>query len=135
MGDSKHPGGTWGAYVEALSRRHGWNTTRLAKESGIARATLYKWRSGNGGVTVDSVLRLTKAVGDEPEAALRAAGGRLVNESDDPQLAAIYAADISDDEKQELVEYVLEERRRAEDALQRNVRMMIRTRSGGEKAS
>lgn len=130
MGDTAHPGGTWGAYVEALSQRRGWNTTKLAKESGIARATLYKWRTGKGGVTVDLVVRLAQTAGDDPEIALRAAGGRLVNEAEDPQLADIYASDLSEAEKQELVEYVLEERRRNEDALQRNVRMMIRTRGG-----
>lgn len=133
MGDT-HPGGTWGAYVEALSQRPGWTTTKLAKQSGIARATIYKWRAGKGGVTVDLVVKLAETVGDDPELALRAAGGRLVNESDDPQLAAIYAADISADEKRELVEYVLEERRRNDEAIQRNVGLMIRAR-GGEQAS
>lgn len=128
MGDTSHPGGTWGAYVEALSRRPGWTTTRLAKESGIARATLYKWRTGKGGVTVDLVVKLAETAGDDPETALRAAGGRLVTETDDPQLAAIYAADITDAEKRELVDFVLEERRRLEESLQRQIRMATRQR-------
>lgn len=126
MGDTQHPGGTWGAYVEAAAARPGWNTTKLAKAAGIGRSTFYKWRSGDGGVTVDSVLRVAKAVGDDPDAALRAAGGRLVNESEDPQLRDIYTSDLPDDVKQELVEYVLDQRHQAEEALRRQVGLMIR---------
>lgn len=131
---ASHPGGTWGAYIDGIPTRKGITLTELAKRSGIARNTFYKWKKGMTGVTVDSVKRVAQAAGDDEQYALRAAGGALIDEDHDPQLAAIYAADITDDEKQELVEYVLEERRRAEDALQRNVRMMIRTRSGGQAA-
>lgn len=125
MGDT-HPGGTWGAYVESLGQRPGWTTTRLARESGIGRATIYKWRNGVGGVTVDSVLRIATTVGDDPDVALRAAGGRLVNESEDPQLRDIYDADLPDATKQELVQYVLDQRASSEESLRKQVQLMIR---------
>lgn len=126
VGDTSHPGGTWGAYIEGIGDRPGWNMTRLAKESTIGRSTLYKWRNGQGGVTVDSVLKVAQTVGDEPERALAAAGGRLVNESEDPQLRDIYESDLSVAEKQELVEFVLDQRHRNDDAIRQQVRLMIK---------
>lgn len=127
---STHPGGTWGAYIEGIPARTGMTITQVAEKSGIARGTFYKWMKGKTGVTAEYVRRLTAATGEDPEGALRAAGGILVDDGQDPQLRDIYASDLSDDVKQELVDYVLEERRRAEEALQRNVRMMIRSRGG-----
>lgn len=131
---SPHPGGTWGAYVEGIPARTGMTMKQVAEVSRIARGTLYKWISGKTGVTAEYVRKLTEATGEDRETAMRAAAGVLVDEHEDPQLRAIYASDLSDAEKQELVDYVLEERRRNEDALQRHIRMIIRAR-GGEAAS
>lgn len=126
VGDSEHPGGTWGAYIEDAAKRPGWNSKKLAEAAGVGRATLYRWRSGTTGVTVHSVRKLAAALGDDLEHALAAAGGRLVNDSDDPELSQIYASEISDAEKAELVEYVLEQRLRDRERREEHVRRLLR---------
>ena len=132
---SSHPGGTWGAYVEGIPARTGMTMKQVAEKSKIARGTLYKWISGKTGVTAEYVRKLTDATGEDSETAMRAAAGVLVDDHEDPQLRDIHASDLPDEVKQELVDYVLEERRRAEEALQRNVRLMIRSRGGEQAAS
>jgi transcriptional regulator with XRE-family HTH domain len=98
----------------------------LASKSGIARGTFYKWIAGQTGVTVDSVKKVADAAGDDIDAALRAAGGKLIPEENDPQLREILEADLPDGVKRELVEYVLEQRQQATDAITKQVGVMIR---------
>lgn len=128
VGDTsqEHPGGTWGAYIEGMPKRTGLTMRKLAELAGVARSTLYKWINGTTGVTVDSVIRIAKAAGDPTSIALRAAGGRLIDETDDPQLADIYASDLPDNVKQELVDFVLDQRHRDAEALRQQVGVMIR---------
>lgn len=125
VGDT-HAGGTWGAYIEGLPKRSGLTMKQLAEKSGIARGTFYKWISGATGVTVDSVKRVAAAAGDDLDVALRAAGGKLIAEGDDPQLREILESDLPDDVKQELVEYVLEQRQQSADAITKQVAVMMR---------
>lgn len=127
MGDA-HPGGAWGAYLEALPRRTGKTVKQLAADAGVARGTWYKWISGAMGATVSNVLRVAAAAGDPAEVALRAAGGRLLGEDDDPQIRDIIDSGLPEDVKQELIAYVVEERQRASDQIARQVEMMIRAR-------
>lgn len=126
MGDMRHPGGPWGAYIEGLPKRTGLTMKQLAEKSKIARGTFYKWIAGQTGVTVDSVKKVADAAGDDLDVALRAAGGKLIPDGDDPQLREILQADVPDDVKQELVEYVLQQRQQAADAITRQVGVMIR---------
>lgn len=125
VGD-RHAGGTWGAYVEGLPKKTGLTMKQLAAKSGIARGTFYKWIAGQTGVNVDSVKKVAAAAGDDLDAALRAAGGSLIPEGDDPQLREILEANLPDSVKRELVEYVLEQRQQAADAITRQVGVMIR---------
>jgi transcriptional regulator with XRE-family HTH domain len=125
VGDT-HAGGTWGAYIEGLPKRTGLTMKDLASKSGIARGTFYKWIAGQTGVTVDSVKKVADAAGDDIDAALRAAGGKLIPEENDPQLREILEADLPDGVKRELVEYVLEQRQQATDAITKQVGVMIR---------
>lgn len=125
VGD-KHAGGPWGAYIEELPKRTGLNFKQLAAKSGIARGTFYKWMNGETGVTIDSVKKVAEAAGDDLDVALRAAGGKLIPDGDDPQLREILEADLPDSVKQELVEYVLQQRQQAADAITKQVGVMIR---------
>lgn len=125
VGDT-HVGGTWGAYIESLPKKAGLTMKELAAKSGIARGTFYKWMAGQTGVTVDSVKKVAAAAGEDLDVALRAAGGALIPESDDPQLREILESDLADSVKQELVAYVLEQRKQAADAITKQVGVMIR---------
>lgn len=127
VGDTKHQGGTWGAYIEALPKRLGKTMKTIAAESGISRAQYYRW-IGGAGVNVDSVMKVAQYTGDALETVMRAAGGRLIRDGieDDPQLRDIYESDLPDSVKQELVEYVLLQRQQAEDAISRQLGVMIR---------
>lgn len=64
---------TWADYLRRMTQRPGWSVARLARESGIHRGTIFKYLAGESGVTVDTVRRIAKALGDDPENALRAA--------------------------------------------------------------
>ena len=65
---------SWAEYLRRMTERPGWSVARLARESGIHRATLFRWMSGKGGANVTSVRAIARALGDEPSNALRAAG-------------------------------------------------------------
>lgn len=87
MGD----GGTredWAGYLRRMTDRPGWSVARLARESGIHRATIFKWISGKGGANVTSVRAIAEALGDDPANALRAAGNMdgAPEEAVDPDL-------------------------------------------------
>jgi transcriptional regulator with XRE-family HTH domain len=127
VGDAQ-PGGTWGAYLRNLPRRTGKTVQQLAADTGVARGTWYKWMAGTMGINVANVLRVANAAGDPPEVALRAAGGQLLGEDNDPQIRDIIQSGLDDPTKQELIAYVIEERQRAADQIARQVDMMIKAR-------
>ncbi len=99
---------------------------QLAAAAGIARGTYYKWIKGDTGVTVDSVKKVAASAGDDLDVALRAAGGRLVREDEDPQLRDIYESDLPGNIKQELVDFVLEQREQSTASIRKQVGVMIR---------
>ena len=74
MGDGHDRAESWADYLRRMTSRPGWSVARLARESGIHRATIFKWMSGRGGATVASVRAIAEALGDDPANALRAAG-------------------------------------------------------------
>lgn len=74
MGDASPPPENWAGYLRRMTSRPGWSVARLARESGINRATIFGWIKGDG-VTVASVKQIAKALGDSEAHALAAAGG------------------------------------------------------------
>ncbi|HWB36324.1 MAG TPA: helix-turn-helix transcriptional regulator [Rugosimonospora sp.] len=105
----------WAKYVDSLRTRSGWNPTRLARETGIHRATIYRWLSGEStNVTVANVRAIAAAVGDDADIAIRAAGEFLVDDDltviADPDLR-LYAEimanpDVSDEQKRIMREQI-----------------------------
>jgi transposase-like protein len=79
---------SWADYLRRMTTRPGWSVARLARESGIHRATIFRWIGGQGGATVTSVSQIADALGDEPANALRAAGNMagVADEMPDPDL-------------------------------------------------
>lgn len=71
----------WGEYLKRMTSRPGWSVARLAREAGINRATAFKWISGRTGVTVANVRLVAQALGDDPNNALRAAAGSVVEDN------------------------------------------------------
>lgn len=75
MGDTSAATDDWASYLRRMTDRPGWSVARLARESGVHRGTIFKWLSGNEGVTVASVRTIATALGDDVTNALRAAAG------------------------------------------------------------
>lgn len=103
MSDGAGGRSSWSRYIDDATRRPGWNAAKLARESGIHRSTIFRWKSGGGsGVTVDSVRRIAVALGDDIDEALRAAGELVadVQPEDDEEVALIMHAPVGDDLKQ-----------------------------------
>lgn len=106
-------GDEWSDYLRRMTRRPGWTVQRLAKESGIARSSLYKWMSeGAGFITIDSVFRVADTLGVDRGEALRAASGLSTLERDEA-VERILASDRPDPVKEAMIERVM--RRREED--------------------
>ena len=74
MADSGAPASEWGRYLRRITSAPGWSVARLARESGIHRATIFEWIRGDGeSVTIGSVRAVAAASGDDLQNALRAA--------------------------------------------------------------
>ena len=96
---------SWAGYLRRMTDRPGWSVARLARESGIHRATIFRWIAGKGGATVTSVRQIAEVLGDEPANALRAAGNMegVAEEAMDPDLKLLMRRladpDVSEPEK------------------------------------
>jgi transcriptional regulator with XRE-family HTH domain len=114
VSDASPRGENWAAYLRRMTKRPGWSVARLSRESGIHRATIFKWLAGDTGVTVDSVRRVALALQDEPGIALRAAGnaGIPVAAVEDEEMAIIDRAPVDDDLKDIMRGQLLERRER-----------------------
>lgn len=73
--DGRKVVGDWSRYILQITNRPGWSVDRLAAASGVHRATIYRWRSGEvTNVSVDRVKAIAQAAGDDESDALLAAG-------------------------------------------------------------
>jgi transcriptional regulator with XRE-family HTH domain len=127
MSDASPPAETWAEYLRRMTKREGWSVARLARESGIHRGTIFKWLGGETGVTVDSVRRIAIALGDEPSAALRAAGSAGVPASAerDEEMDLINRAPVDDDLKAQMRQQLLVRRERERQARLADIQGMI----------
>jgi transcriptional regulator with XRE-family HTH domain len=65
----------WSAYLRRAVDRPGWSVARLARESGLHRATIFGWiKEGSSSVTISSVHAIADALGDARTNTLAAAG-------------------------------------------------------------
>lgn len=111
-------GDAWSAYLRTMTRRPGWSVARLARESGIARSSIFKWiAEGAEAITIDSVYRVADALGDDRTSALRAAGNVSTLETRDPEVDLILSSDRSEREKAAMIDRLM--RRREEDRQRR----------------
>lgn len=88
----------------------------MARDSGLHRSTIFRWRNGDGGsVTVDSARRIAQALGDEPDEALRAAGDLVADrglDGQDEEMALIDRAPVDDNLKAIMRQRLTERRER-----------------------
>ena len=112
MNDGSGELSEWGAYLRRMTQRPGWSVARLARESGIHRATIFDWMKGGGeSVTIASVKAIARALGDDLENALRAVANISTPSAPaDEEMDLIMSAPVSDDVKRRMIARLLEMR-------------------------
>lgn len=101
----------WSEYLTRAARRPGWSVAKLARESGIAKSSLFKWiaRGASASITIDSVYRIADAIGDDRANALRAASN-LPPERDPAVEAVLSASQWTELEKAAIIERMMRRR-------------------------
>jgi len=112
MSDASQPREDWAGYLRRMTDRPGWSVARLAREAGINRGTIFKWMKGGAGVNVNSVRAIAKALDDNVENALRAAGDAEGQPEKDEEVALIMRAPVDDELKQTMLGKLYERRER-----------------------
>lgn len=98
MGDGQSAAEDWPSYLKRMTSRPGWSVARLARESGIHRATIFGWIAGDSGVMVANVIAVARALGDDPANALLAAGAaESPNADEDANVRLIMEAPVTED--------------------------------------
>jgi transcriptional regulator with XRE-family HTH domain len=112
MNDGSGELSDWGAYLKRMTSRPGWSVARLARESGIHRATVFDWiRGGGESVTIASVRAIARALGDDLENALRAVASISSSPApDDEEMDLIMSAPVSDGMKRRMITQLLDMR-------------------------
>lgn len=93
-----------------MTSRPGWSVARLARESGIHRATIFEWMKGSSdSVTIGSVRAIAAALDDDLENALRAVASLEPSTSEhDEEMEIILAAPISRTAQRRLIAQLYE---------------------------
>lgn len=125
-------GDTWSAFIKRMTSRPDWTAAKLARESGIARSTIFRWMAeGADGITIDSVFRVADALGVSRSEALQAAAN--VSPDADPEVDLILASDRSDTVKSQMIDRLMA--RRAEESARRMADLEWMLSHGGEEAA
>lgn len=146
------PTTAWARYLKEATDRPGWSVARLAREAEVDRTTVFRWIKGGGDrITIDSVRRISDAIGDDLDDALRAASGlppkdeaydedeiefeiRMIDQSDLPEGAKRdmikYARSLQKRQQDDRV--ALRERQRAERRAQIQALMDVARRRGND---
>jgi len=123
----------WARLIASLVSRPGWSRARLAREAGINRNTPRRWMDGESANITSTMIRLIADATDTPlqvvaEAAVGARRQDLRNEDDARR--SVIESDLPEDWKQEILDYIEERRVESEEALRRDIDMMLRARRG-----
>jgi len=89
-----------------MTTRPGWTQLRLAREAGIHRTTITRWLAGSGGLTIDSVRKVARALGVDMKVAMAAAGDLVEDTDPDPTIQMIRDADLPPEIERELIDHV-----------------------------
>lgn len=122
----------WGAYLKRMTSRPGWSVARLARESGIHRATIFDWMRGGGeSVTIASVRAVARALGDDLETALRAVASLNASSPRDEEMDQIMSAPVDEDMKRRMITRLLELQEQDRQQRIQVVRWMVDTERTG----
>lgn len=113
----------WARYLKRMTSRPGWSVARLARESGIHRATIFDWMKGDGdSVTIGSVRAVAAALDDDLENALLAVASLVPSpRGRDEEIELILSAPVSREVQRRMIGQLLELR---EHDRQRRLRMI-----------
>lgn len=128
MGDGREAAEGWGAYLRRMTKRPGWSVARLARESNVHRATIFKYIKGEkAGVTVATVKAIAAALGDDPANALRAAGTVApdVDPADEELELVRSDPDLTPELKVLIADIIMEHRAREREAALAETRRLI----------
>jgi transcriptional regulator with XRE-family HTH domain len=106
--------GAWATYLRQMTDRPGWSVARLARESGIHRATIFDWIKGGTGerLTVAFIVAIANALDDHPVNTFIAAANLVEEEPQDYEIGLILKSELSDEEKQQQIRVVEARRER-----------------------
>src|SRR5690554_3702349 len=109
MDDGANGLSDWGRYLKRMTARPGWSVARLARESGIHRATIFDWIKGDGeSVTIASVRAIAAALDDDLENALRAVASLVsAPEPRDEEMELILSAPVDQQTKKRMIAQLL----------------------------
>jgi transcriptional regulator with XRE-family HTH domain len=110
----------WSRFLRSMTSQPGWSVARLARESGIARGTIFDWiRFGGRSLNVASVRAIAAALDVDMALAMFAAGN-IIGSPDisDPELRVILGSRLSDPQKARMIAHVRERRARELEATQ-----------------
>ncbi len=132
MNDGSRQLSGWGAYLRRMTSRPGWSIARLARESGIHRATIFDWIKGDGdSVTIASVKAVAEALGDDLENALRAVANlESTQPAQDEEMELILSAPVDDDMKRQMIGQLLELREQDRQQRMQVMRWLVARESG-----
>lgn len=120
-----------------MTRRTGWSVARLARDSDIAKSTIFRWMKegadGSSGLTIQSVYRIADALEDDRANALKAAGN--LPPERDAEVDLILSSDRSEQQKTLMIERL--QRRREEEQRRRleDLRFALNDPPAGDQAS
>src|SRR5262245_7840302 len=123
-------GDAWSAYLKRMTRRPGWSVARLARESNVARSTIFRWiAKGAEAVTIESVHRIADALGDDRANALKAAGN-LPPERDE-EVDLILNAPWSEARKVQAIDRLMRRREEERERRMADLRFMLGEEEAG----
>jgi transcriptional regulator with XRE-family HTH domain len=120
---------TWATWLTQMTSRQGWSVARLARESGIHRSTIFRWIKGDGGLTLQSVESIARALDVPMRTAVLAAGNMVDGGSEEPEadeeIRLILAAPVDEPTRKLMLQRLADLRLRDQQRRLDDLRWMI----------
>lgn len=102
-------GDSFSAYLQRMIKLRGISKAELGRRAGVARQTVSEWANQGAppDLAIDMVVRVARALDDDPLNALRAAAKLPPAQGGDEDVALILAADWSPEVKARMIERLL----------------------------